>query len=177
MAPDAALIGDYLLGLEEASKRGLDLNHEVAMSWADFNATCRRAKDSRRERDVNVVGINGRLTANVELRHSKAGNAVANFSIAVNSREKDGDEWVDYASFFDVVAFGKTAERLASHMEKGCMVGVSGALKQERWEKDGQKRSKVVLIARDIEFLTWPEGRDKGSSPKGRKEVDDEYGY
>lgn len=95
---------------------------------------------------MNNVCIIGNLTKDVELRYTPQGTAVGQFSIAVN-------ELKDEVSFFEVVCFGKTAENCQQYIAKGSKVGVSGRLKQDRWEKDGQKRSKVRVIAQRVEFL------------------------
>lgn len=105
---------------------------------------------------VNRVVIIGHATRDASLSHTQGGTAVLEFSLAVNSREKDGDEWKDRADFFDVVLFGTQAESLAKYVLKGKMVGVDGRLRQERWEtKDDppQKRTKIRIVAQSIELL------------------------
>jgi len=103
--------------------------------------------------DINRVVLVGRLTADPVLRHTAGGTAVAEFSVAVNSREKVGGEWQDRADFFDVTAWGNQAEACADHLARGRRVAVEGRLRQERWEKDGQKRSKVKVTATSVQFL------------------------
>jgi len=97
---------------------------------------------------VNLVALVGRLTRDPELRYSQSGIAVAKFSIAVD-RPFNRDE----TDFFDIVAFRKTAELAANHLTKGRQVGITGHLQQERWEKDGEKRSKVVVVVEEITFV------------------------
>jgi single-strand DNA-binding protein len=101
--------------------------------------------------DLNRVVLIGRLTRDAELRQN--GTAVSNFSIAVNRKRKQGDEWVDEANFFDICLFGKQAESLQKYLAKGKQIAIEGELKQDRWEKDGQNRSKVVVIANSIQLL------------------------
>ena len=103
---------------------------------------------------MNTVNIIGNITKDIELRYTPNGTAVVTLSIAVNERR--GEE--DYASFFDVIVFGKQAENCNQYLSKGKKVGVTGRLRQERWEKDGAKRSKVVIIAERVEFLTPKQG-------------------
>jgi len=67
----------------------------------------------------------------------------------VNKSRKKNNEWVQEVSFFDVTAFGKLADANA-RLSKGECILVTGELKQERWEKDGQKRSAVKIIANGI---------------------------
>jgi single-strand DNA-binding protein len=115
---------------------------------------------------VSVFAI-GRLTRDSELKYTGGGLAIAKFSIACNSRAKKGDEWIDEASFLEVSVFGKSAESLNQYLLKGKQIAVQGRLKQERWESDGQTRSKIVINADNVQLL----GGDKntqGSAPDAR---------
>ena len=103
--------------------------------------------------DVNHVILIGRLTRDAALTYTAGGYAVCSFSIAVNRRRKNGDQWVDEASFFDVSLFGKSAEGLAQYLTKGKQVAVEGELRQDRWQQDGQPRSKVVIAASNVQLL------------------------
>jgi len=101
--------------------------------------------------DINKVVVVGRLTRDVEMVD---GQQIAKFSIATNEKfkKKDG-ETIENTSFFDVTAFGKFAEMLGQWLKKGQQVIVEGKLKQERWEQDGQKRSKIGIICSNIQFI------------------------
>ena len=106
--------------------------------------------------DINSVVLVGRITKDVgsdERSFSYIGNGTAKavVNIAVNRGVKKGDKWEDEASFFDVVIWGKTAENLKPRLAKGTQIAVSGYLKQDRWEKDGQKQSRVQIIADMVE--------------------------
>lgn len=104
--------------------------------------------------DINSVVIVGRLTRDAELRYLNSGTAVASISIAVNHRsKKDGDQWISEANFFDVSYFGKGAEGIKPYLTKGTQIAVQGSLRQDRWEKDGQKFSRVNILADSIELL------------------------
>jgi len=103
--------------------------------------------------DVNHVVLIGRLTRDAELKYTAGGQAVCKFSIAVNRRKKNGDQWEDEANFFDIVLWGKQGESLQSYLVKGKMIGVDGELRQDRWQQDGQNRSKVEIIANYIQLL------------------------
>ncbi len=103
--------------------------------------------------DVNHVILIGRLTRDSELKYTSGGMAICNFAIAVNRRRKTGDQWVDEASFFDITLFGKTAESLNQYLVKGKQIAVEGELRQDRWEQDGQPRSKVVIAASNVQLL------------------------
>ena len=103
--------------------------------------------------DINSVVIVGRLTRDAELRYLNSGTAVASISIAVNRSKKDGDQWISEANFFDVSYFGKGAEGIKTYLTKGTQIAVQGSLRQDRWEKDGQKFSRVNILADSIELL------------------------
>jgi len=103
--------------------------------------------------DLNHVVLIGRLTRDAEIKYTAGGQAVCKFSIAVNRRKKVGDQWEDEANFFDIVLWGKQGESLQSYLVKGKMVGIDGELKQDRWQQDGQNRSKIEIIANYIQLL------------------------
>jgi single-strand DNA-binding protein len=97
------------------------------------------------------VTVVGNLTADPELKTTKTGSSVLRVGVAVNRRWKNKqDEWEEETSFFDVNAWGELADNVASSLSKGSRVIVSGRLEQQSWEKEGQKQSKVVLVADDI---------------------------
>lgn len=106
--------------------------------------------------DLNKAEIIGRLTADSAIEYTSGGAAIAKFSIAVDHRKKqDGSA---ETSFFNCKAFGKLAENLNPYMKKGKQIALSAYLKQERWEKDGQKQSRVILYCDEIQLLG---GRDQ----------------
>ena len=110
--------------------------------------------------DINHVVLIGRLTRDAELKSLASGQAVCKFSIAVNRRRKSGDNWEDEPNFFDIVVWGRQGESLHQYLVKGKMVCVDGELKQDRWQQDGQNRSKVEIVATNIQLL----GGNPGSS-------------
>lgn len=102
----------------------------------------------------NNVTLVGNITREIELRHVGSNNtAVTDIGLAVNERVKRGDSWEDVTSFFDCTLWGRTAEIANEYLGKGSSVLVSGRLKQETWEKDGQKRSKVKIIVNELQML------------------------
>ena len=103
--------------------------------------------------DLNHVVLIGRLTREAELKHTSSGQAVCKFSIAVNRRRKNGDQWEDEANFFDIVVWGRQGESLHPYLVKGKMVGVDGELRQDRWQQDGQNRSKIEIVANYLQLL------------------------
>ena len=115
--------------------------------------------------DLNHVVLVGRLTRDVgsderSFGYIGNGQARANVSIAVNRSRKGADgNWVEEANFFDVTIWGKQAENLKPYLTKGKQIAVDGYLKQDRWEKDGQKFSRVSIVANNVQLLG---GRSEG---------------
>ena len=104
--------------------------------------------------DINKVILIGRLTKDMgDVRYTHEQMAIGEISIAVNRSKKVNDKWQDEASFFNCTVYGKTAENLKQYLVKGQQVAIEGSLKQERWEKDGQKFSKVSIQASNIQLL------------------------
>ena len=103
--------------------------------------------------DINHVVLVGRLTRDAELKYTSGGSAVCKFSIAINRRRKNGEEWVEEAHYFDIVLWGRQGEALNQYLVKGKQVAVEGELRQNRWEQDGQSRSKIEIIANNIQLL------------------------
>lgn len=101
---------------------------------------------------LNSVLVEGNLTRDPELKYTTGGTAICALSVACNRYYKKGDDLQKEVSFFDVTAFGRLAEICAEYLKKGRGVRVHGRLKQERWEKDGQARSKVLVVAEHVEF-------------------------
>lgn len=96
----------------------------------------------------------GRLTRDVDVRYTQTTNTmIANFSLAVNRRfVKEGEE--RQTDFFNVTAFGKTAEFIQKYMNtKGQQIAVIGRLQNRSWEDDqGQKHYATDVIAEEVYF-------------------------
>ncbi|MDR0498057.1 MAG: single-stranded DNA-binding protein [Treponema sp.] len=120
--------------------------------------------------DINRVVLVGRLTRDAELKYTAGGQAVCKFSVAVNRRRKNGDQWEDEPNYFDVVLWGRQGESLNQYLVKGKSVGVDGELRQDRWQQDGQNRSKVEIVAGNIQLLS---GGSKGSQSSWQPKNDD----
>jgi len=103
--------------------------------------------------DVNHVILIGRLTRDAELKYTTGGTAVCKFAMAVNKRRKQGEQWVEEANFFDIVLWGSSGESIYQYLVKGKQVAVDGELRQNRWEQDGQSRSKVEIVANNVQLL------------------------
>jgi len=119
--------------------------------------------------DINHVVLVGRLTRDAELKSIASGQSVCKFSIAVNRSKKNGEQWEDEPNFFDIVLWGRRGEALHQYLLKGKMVAVDGELRQDRWQQDGQNRSKVEIVANNIQLLGGgsPGGGSSGGGNSG----------
>ncbi len=107
----------------------------------------------------------GNLTRDPELRQTPNGQNVCSFSLALNRSYKGADgNWQEATDFIDVVAWGPLGERVAQYLSKGRPCLVNGRMQSRSWEQDGQKRSKVEVVAQDVTFLGGPGGNDGGSN-------------
>lgn len=114
--------------------------------------------------DSNLVVLVGRLTRDPEVKNVGE-HTIAEFALAVN-------DYKDAVSFIDCKAWNQRATVLEKYAGKGKQVCVVGRLRQERWEKDGQKRSKLVVNVNEIQLLG---GREATSSQAGSITVDDGF--
>jgi single-strand DNA-binding protein len=105
--------------------------------------------------DINKVVLVGRLSADVELKYTPSGTAVAKFGLAVGGKPKqDGS---DSVSFFNIVVWGKAGETCSNYLSKGKQIAIDGRLEQRSWTaQDGSRRSTVEVIAERVEFLGSP---------------------
>ena len=104
--------------------------------------------------DLNTVAVTGRVTRDSECRYTNGGTATLTVSIANNRRRKVGNEWQDDTSFFDIQLWGKMAESLAPKLTKGTQVSIQGSLRQEKWEQNGETRTRVVIVADKVVLST-----------------------
>lgn len=123
--------------------------------------------------------LNGtaRLIEDPELRFGASGSAVVKVRLAFNSRKKDqSGQWVDDASFFITgTAFGQAAENIASTLQRGMEVVVSGRMKTDSWEtKEGEKRSGPSLlldsVGPSLRFATARVEKASSGGGQGRQE-------
>jgi single-strand DNA-binding protein len=115
-------------------------------------------------RSVNNVTLLGNLASDPELRYTKSGRAVINFSIATNYSYKKDDEWVEVTSYHKIVFWGKTAELISQLSKKGSRVYVSGRLQTRSWEgEDGKKNYITEIIGEEFISLTPKEKTEKVS--------------
>jgi len=116
-------------------------------------------------RSLNQVTLMGNLTRDPELRQTPNGQSVCSFSLALNRSYKDSsDQWQEATDYVDCVAWAALAERVTQYLAKGRRVLVQGRLQSRNWEQDGQKRSKVEVLANDVTFLDG-RGGESSESP------------
>ncbi len=113
----------------------------------------------------NRVVLVGNLTRDPELRYIASGTAVTEIGLAVNDRKKSqSGEWTEETQFIDVTLWARTAEVASEYLSKGSSVLIEGRLKLDRWEKDGQKHSKLRVVGEKMQMLG---GRGGGSERSG----------
>lgn len=102
----------------------------------------------------------GNLTRDPELRNTSSGKAVASFGLAIQD--------VKETIFLDFEAWEKTAELVTKYKKKGEPLAVEGRLKVDSWEdkSTGQKRTKLVIVAEKVEFISGGKGGENAASPK-----------
>ena len=113
---------------------------------------------------VNKVILIGNLGRDPELRYTKNGQAVANFSLATTDSYggRDGQR-EERTEWHRIVAWAKTAELCAQYLAKGRSVYIEGQLRTREWEdKDGNKRQTTEVHAQTVQFL-GPRGQGGGA--------------
>ena len=137
--------------------------------------------------NLNKVLLIGRLTRDPESRTTPSGASVTAFGLAVNRvyTRRDSGEKVEETCFVDVEAWGRTGENIQRYMRKGRQLFVEGRLKFDSWERDGQRRSKLSVVAENVQFLGGRDDNGGGggggsnmgrAAPVGAKTPQDDYG-
>ena len=105
--------------------------------------------------NLNKVFLMGNLTRDPELRYTPSGTAVCEFGMATNRKwtTPDGEKRED-TCFVDIQMWGRRGEVISEYMRKGRPLFVEGRLQLDQWEgKDGQRRSKMRVVAENFEFI------------------------
>ena len=120
---------------------------------------------------MNSVHLIGRLAATPQLVE-RGDTAVATIRVAVQRPKRNGSD--QGADFFDVTTFGPQAHNVARYLDTGRLVGISGRLRHQTWEQDGQRRQKVDIVAATygIQFLDAPRGDDWDHVPADENTMD-----
>lgn len=103
---------------------------------------------------MNSVNITGRVGQDVELRYTPKGKAVAEINLAVD----DGFGETKKTAWVEVTIWDKAAEAAQKYVHKGDMVGITGRLSQDVWEKDGKKQTKLKIICEQLTLLPNGQG-------------------
>jgi len=105
----------------------------------------------------NQVTLVGNMVRDPEIRSLQNGTQIAKFTIGVTRKwQTENGEKKEEATFIDIDTFGKVAAVVEKYLRKGDPVLVEGRLKMEQWEKDGQKRSKLIVVANSLQLLGKP---------------------
>jgi single-strand DNA-binding protein len=113
----------------------------------------------------------GNLTRDPELRYTQGGTAVVKIGMAVNRKYRNNStqEMVEETTFVDVEGWGRQAETFNQYMSKGRPVFIEGRLRLDSWEgKDGQKRSKLMVVMENFQFIGGGTGASAGGRPAQR---------
>lgn len=125
---------------------------------------------------MNLVLLLGNVTRDPELKSTAGGLSILEFSLATNTRKKQGDSWVDVPEYHSIVTFGKQAEQCAAALKKGSKAQVRGRIETQKWtDKDNVKRYTTKIIAEDfgVIFLT-PKSQGDGEYRQGRGQAEPE---
>lgn len=113
---------------------------------------------------MNQVTLTGNLAAPPEVRYLTSGKAVASLRLGVTRSWQQDGEWKKETAWVDLVAWGRLAESCAD-MPTGQGLTITGYLKTEEWEKDGQKRSRNVVVVLEGHRLAPKPRQDSESAP------------
>jgi single-strand DNA-binding protein len=101
---------------------------------------------------LNHISIMGRLTAAPELKRTTSGKSVTNFTLAAD-RDFKGPNGEKQTDFFEIVAWGNTAEFVTKYFGKGRMAIVAGRLQSREWtDSNGNKRKTWEIVADNVYF-------------------------
>lgn len=120
---------------------------------------------------INRVILMGNLTRDVETRATASNMTVANFGIACNRKWKAKDgQMQEEVTFVDCEAWGGVAENIARYFGKGKPILIEGRLKLDQWgDKQGGKRSKLLVVAETFSFVGGPKDGDAKPAPARRE--------
>ena len=98
---------------------------------------------------MNKIYLTGRITKDIELKGNE--NKFLSNTIAVYDGKDKNNQDITY--FFDFKAFNYTANKISSQAQKGVKIAIEGVLKQDKWEDDNGKHSKIVIYAESVEII------------------------
>jgi single-strand DNA-binding protein len=111
--------------------------------------------------NVNRVILIGRLTRDPEIRSTPKGTAVTDIGLAVNRvYGTEGGEKKEESTFVEVRFWGRQAELASQYLKKGRAVFIEGRLQSEAWEQAGQKRTRLLVVSENMQFLGRSESQE-----------------
>jgi single-strand DNA-binding protein len=119
---------------------------------------------------LNKVILIGNLTRDPEVRFTPKGTAVCDLSIAVNRKWRDdAGNTQEEVTYVEIAVWGKTAENCGQYLKKGSSACFEGRLQLETWDDKttGQKRSKIKVVAEQVQFLSSP--NREGGQPSSQQ--------
>lgn len=125
---------------------------------------------------LNAIILEGNLVKDPDFKENagKTGSNVASFTIGVNRKSKTlSGETIEEVSYFDVEAWGAMADSIKNFAKKGQGVRVVGRLKQDVWEDNGVKKSRIKVVAEHVEYKF---GQKVEKTAAQKKSKDDDYG-
>jgi single-strand DNA-binding protein len=127
-----------------------------------------RNKTNRQKTHMNLnkVMIAGRLTRDVELRHTPKGTPVAEIGLAINRFWTEEGQKHEETTFVDVTLWNRAAEIAQVYLRKGSPVFIEGRLRLDTWELGGEKRSRLRVVGESLQLLGTKEGSAGGPPPK-----------
>lgn len=123
--------------------------------------------------NINKSIFSGNVSRDAEITRIGNGTAICKFSVANNVY--GGKDNADYVSFFDCVLWGKRGESLGPYLKKGTTVFIEAQARQERWEKDGVKRSKISFTVTDIQMNSRGNTEQKQPVKQNNEPNDDPF--
>jgi single-strand DNA-binding protein len=119
---------------------------------------------------LNKVILIGNLTRDPEVRFTPKGTAVCDLSIAVNRKWRDDSgNTQEEVTYVEIAVWGKAAENCGQYLKKGSSACFEGRLQLETWDDKttGQKRSKIKVVAEQVQFLSSP--NREGGQPSSQQ--------
>lgn len=110
---------------------------------------------------LNKLEYQGRLTRDVELKHTSSDIAFCEFTIAWSEKYKESET----KCFLRCKAWRNTAETLSKYFHKGKEILIEGHMITEEWEKDGEKQSRTICQIDKVHFIGKKEDGGSGSNP------------
>lgn len=117
---------------------------------------------------INRAIVSGNLVRDPEPRETQQGLCVLSFRVAVDDRRKNPQtgEWEDAANYVDCTVFGNRAQGLSRLLGRGAKVAVEGRLRYSEWQaNDGSRRSRLEIVADEIELMGESRGERPASAP------------